>query len=119
MRIRTPDLRRLVLEYLHRSERALEWYHEEFGCSTFGEMLNLGMRKWSHKFIYDQETLVRVLTDIGFAVKQQSFNESDVPELRGIDLRNDAESLSMTFDCYKCDGGGGGDIQSQCAGHCL
>lgn len=103
MRIRTPDLRRLVLEYLHRSERAFRWYNDRFDCATFGEMLNLGMREWGHQFVYDEETLARFLTHIGFAVKEQSFNTSDVQELRGIDRRSEADTLAMGFDCYKLD----------------
>jgi predicted SAM-dependent methyltransferase len=102
MRIVTPNLLTFALAYINRSETDLAQYRERFGCSTFAEMFNTGMRAWGHKFLYDEETLVKVLTRFGFDARKRSYNYSEEPILRGLDLRNSAEgSHSMYFDCYK------------------
>jgi SAM-dependent methyltransferase len=48
--IQTPDFRRLVLECLHRSQRALRWYKDRFDRPTFAETFNLGIRRWGSSF---------------------------------------------------------------------
>ncbi|RLC82085.1 MAG: hypothetical protein DRJ03_10650 [Chloroflexi bacterium] len=102
MRILTPNLRTFALAYINRTESDLAYYREKFGCLTFAEMFNTGMRAWGHKFLYDEETLAKSLAQFGFAVKKRAFNCSEEPILCGIDRRNSAEGYhSIYFDCYK------------------
>lgn len=101
MRLLTPDLRGLVDLYVRRDEAALAWYRENLGAVTFGDMLNAGMRAWGHRHVYDEESLVRFLTEAGFRVERRSFRCSDTPDLAGLDGRNSDEgSLSMYLDCH-------------------
>ena len=102
LRILTPNLLTFTLAYINRSERDLTWYRDNYGCSTFAEMLNAGMRVEGHRFLYDEETLTKVLAESGFNARKRSYNDSEESILCGLDLRNSAEgSHSMYFDCYR------------------
>jgi len=102
MRLLTPDLKQFVQKYIERNENTLAWYRDQFGCRTFGEMLNAGLREWGHQFVYDEETLLERLTEIGFEVRKRSFGKSDEPLFQNRDSRNSAEgSLSLYLDCYR------------------
>src|SRR5207237_1189006 len=64
MRVLTPDLFKFAHGYVTRDPGTLEWYTEKFGVQTFAEAFNFGMRMGGHTFLYDQETLDRVLSEI-------------------------------------------------------
>ena len=102
MRLLTANLRTFALAYTDRSESTLAWHKDRFGCSTSGEMFNAGFHGWGQRFIWDEETMAMRLTELGFDVRERSFNYSGEPILQGIDLRNTADGThSMYFDCYK------------------
>lgn len=103
MRILTPDLQAFALDYINESQDTLVWFKDECGCATFGEMFNVGMRAWGHKFLYDQATLIQTLTRFGLEVRKVSYNDSQEQILRGLDLRDSATAVynTMYFDCYK------------------
>src|SRR5690606_24978623 len=49
-------------------------------------VFNYFVRGWGHQFIYDPITLERLLIETGFMdVKQRSIQESEHPELRGLE----------------------------------
>jgi predicted SAM-dependent methyltransferase len=102
LRLLTPNLRTLALAYVQKSETDLSWYRENVGCSTFAEMFNAGMRGWGHKFLWDEETLIPELMQLGFDVRQSSYNTSNIASLSGLDSRNSAQGAhTMYFECSK------------------
>jgi predicted SAM-dependent methyltransferase len=101
LRIVTPDLHSFVLGYMNRDPRALQWYKETFGCRTFAEMLNTGMRMAGHTFLYDRETLRIILEEAGFSVKETEYLKSDVEEFENIDVRGDG--VHIYFHCQRKD----------------
>lgn len=105
IRILVPDLQKMARLYLHQPERLLALWRDHVGIplqtGTAGEVFNLGMRFAGHSFMYDGETFAGLLAGCGFEARRQSFNQSDVPELRGLDLRGPDNSVSMHYDCYR------------------
>lgn len=102
MRVLTPNLKTFVQAYFNKSAQDLSYYQKGFGCRSFAEMLNTGMKAWGHKFIYDEELLTYLLTDLGFEVRQSRYNTSEVPALCKLDSRDAGEGYhTMYFDCYK------------------
>ena len=59
------------------------------------------MRFAGHTFMYDEPTFRCLLKECGFEGKRQSFNQSEIPDLRDRDLRGPHNSVSMHFDCYR------------------
>jgi len=104
MRVLMPDLGLMARLYLQQPERLLELWHTEVGIplltGTAGEVFNIGMRFAGHRFMYDAETFTRLAADCGFEARPVAFNESAIPDLRGLDLRGPHNSVSMHFDCY-------------------
>jgi len=105
IRILVPDLELMARLYLDDPERLKALWNEHVGIplltGTAGEVFNLGMRFAGHAFMYDGETFARLLADCGFRARRQAFNQSEIPELRGLDLRGPENSVSMHFDCYR------------------
>jgi len=103
MRLLTVDLRRLVNLYVQGNPELLKMWEEGVGIPlrtrTLGEVLNEGMRQCGHRFVYDEETLRAMIEPRGFRVKTVMCNESEHPELRGLDLRQVDSALSMYFEC--------------------
>jgi len=99
MRLLTPDLEKFAADYLNRDEAHFQWYVDSFRCRTWAEAFNIGMRMGGHTFLYDQETLDMVLAEIGFEFKEVRPNESECPDLRGIDIR--LEGISIYRECRK------------------
>jgi len=86
LRISTPDLRMLINVYL--SGRLSDWTDVGWTPSTPCQMLNEGMRLWSHRFIYDTDEINRILEETGFQkVKRVRWRESEHQELTGLECR--------------------------------
>jgi predicted SAM-dependent methyltransferase len=107
MRVLTPDLGLLARMYIEEPDRLRELWADFVGiplvAGTAGEVFNLGMRFAGHTFLYDAETFTRLLAACGFEARQTAYNESDIPELRGLDLRSPDNAISMYFDCHRQD----------------
>lgn len=107
LRILTPDLRKMAHMYLQEPDRLLELWKTHVGvpleAGTAAEVFNLGMRFAGHTFIYDEETLACLLDASGFEARRVTFGQSDIPDLRGLDLRSPENAISMYFDCYRKD----------------
>lgn len=105
LRLLVPDLERMARLYLDAPDRLRNLWSEHVGIplqtGTAGEVFNLGMRFAGHRFMYDGETLEALLRSCGFDPRRQAWNESEVPELRGLDLRGPHNSVSMHYDCYR------------------
>jgi predicted SAM-dependent methyltransferase len=107
MRVLTPDLGMLARLYTEDPGRLCHLWTTYVGVplrtGTAGEVFNLGMRHAGHTFVYDAETFIRVMRDAGFVARRAAYNQSEVPELRDLDLRNPDNAISMYFDCYRAD----------------
>ncbi len=105
MRVLTPDLETMARLYLHDPDRLCGLWNDYVGVplrtGTAGEVFNLGMRHAGHTFLYDAETFTRVMSDCGFEARRAAFNESELPDLRNLDLRSPDNAISMYFDCYR------------------
>lgn len=101
MRLLTPDLRALVDEiYVRRDPRHLRWCRAYLDADDPCEALNMHMRMaGDHRFIYDEEHLTSLLSDLGFDVRRVRYNRSEIPELRFLDLRN--FGLNLFVECVK------------------
>lgn len=86
LRTTTPDLRKLVAEYL--AGRLDEWRNVEWLPATPCRLLNEGMRSWGHQFVYDEPELRLLLAEAGFAdVERVAWRESGRPALRALECR--------------------------------
>lgn len=105
MRLLTPDLDKLLRFYCGNDETLIRLWNESVGLplrvETLGEVVNRAMHLGGHTFLYDHETLVRVMDECGFRAVRVNYNQSEVPGLRGLDIRKPDETVSMYYDCYK------------------
>jgi predicted SAM-dependent methyltransferase len=86
LRISTPELRKLVDEYL--AGRLTEWTDVDWVPETPCRMMNEGMRMWDHQFLYDAPELQRLLRECRFLeVRREEWHQSRHPELRGLECR--------------------------------
>lgn len=86
IRISTPNLHRLVDDYLKGPTP--EWETWDWAPGTPCQMVNGGMRLWGHQFVYDHAELTLVLDGIGFReIMKKPWRESERPELCGLETR--------------------------------
>lgn len=86
LRISTPNLRRLIDDYLSGSTD--EWKEWDWAPETSCQMVNGGMRLWGHQFVYDHDELERLLGEAGFnSTNRTGWRESQYEELRGLETR--------------------------------
>ena len=102
MRILTPDLRQLAKRYVDGDQRLLQLWDEQVAVPlktrSLCELFNLGVRQWGHTFLYDGETLAYVLKECGFEPRRVDFQQSEVSELRGLDIRSPEKSVSLYYE---------------------
>lgn len=110
LRVLTPDLARLARLYLEDPGGLVELWRRQVGVplqlETAGEVFNLGMRFAGHTFLYDGDSLHALMARHGFDARPVAYNASQVPGLRGLDLRSPETALSLYYDCYRLDGAG-------------
>lgn len=86
LRLSTPNLKKLVDEYLAR--RISEWEDVDWRPATPCRLVNEGLRLWGHQFVYDDDELTLLLHEAGFRhVDAVAWGESRHPELRGLECR--------------------------------
>ena len=99
IRIAMPDLDRIVERYMSDDWRAggdmfalgFDWVMNR--C----EMLNIAMREWGHKHVYNEEELIRIANLAGFRVAGKCGNgQSDLPYFRDLETRP-GSTLIMEF----------------------
>lgn len=105
MRLLTPDLGRLVDLYQRKDPELLRLWTGFVGLplrtGSLCEIINLAMRLGGHTFLWDAPTLSATLDECGFEARAVRSGESAEVALRGLDLRNLQNSVSMFFDCYR------------------
>jgi len=99
VRVAMPDLDAFVHRYVSEDWRGdgdmfklgFDWVANR--C----EMLNLGMREWGHKHLYNEEELIRIAQMAGLEpTKRCEHGKSDTPEFVGRETRNGSK-LIMEF----------------------
>jgi predicted SAM-dependent methyltransferase len=93
VRIAMPDLDEIVDRYLNgwRAQAWLDdpdWAH----IDSAAHMLNVSVREWGHKYLYNYDELATRMAAAGFSdVQRCAWGESDVVELRGRETRPDSK----------------------------
>ena len=99
-----PDLDDFVRRYMSRDWRGdgdmfklgFDWVANR--C----EMLNIGMREWGHKHLYNEEALIRVARMAGLQPKGRcEFGKSDVRNQNSIGKKN-ADSILLQISLRTC-----------------
>lgn len=97
VRIAMPDLDDVVQRYTSEDwlgdsdllRMGFDWVENR--C----EMINVSMREWGHKWLYNEEELASVGRLAGFDLRERcAWGESDVPALNGLEYRS-ASKLIM------------------------
>jgi predicted SAM-dependent methyltransferase len=105
IRVLTPDVNKLADLYLNDPDRLKELWTRHVGVplalGTGAEILNLGMRFAGHTFLYDEETFKALAARCGFEARRVAYQQSEIAELRGLDLRSPEVAISLYFDCYR------------------
>lgn len=105
LRVLTPDMRQLAHLYLHDPEQLNTLWKSFVGVplsvGTAGEIFNIGMRFAGHTFLYDEETFKALASRCEYDARRVEYQQSEIPELRGLDLRSPENAISMYFDCYR------------------
>ena len=105
LRVLTPDMRQLADLYLNDPEQLKNLWSTFVGVplqlDTAGEVFNMGMRFAGHTFLYDEETFKALASSCGFEARRVGYQQSEVAELRGLDLRSPDNAISLYFDCYR------------------
>lgn len=96
VRVAMPDLDAFVRRYMSEDWRGdgdmfklgFDWVANR--C----EMLNLGMREWGHKHLYNEEELIRISQMAGLEpIKRCEHGKSDTPEFVGRETRNGSKLI--------------------------
>lgn len=98
MRIATPDLEDIIAAYQKKNWRKRKWVdlHGYGWIKNRCEYVNICMRDWEHKFVYDEECLREYLTEIGFKdMIRCKDNESSHEALKNIETRVGQDSLIL------------------------
>ena len=105
LRVLTPDMQQLAHLYLNEPEKLKTMWNTFVGVpsrlGTAGEIFNKGMRFAGHTFLYDEETFKALAADCGFDAQKVAYQQSEIAELRGLDLRSPDNAISLYFDCYR------------------
>jgi predicted SAM-dependent methyltransferase len=105
LRVLTPDMNKLSHLYLNDPEQLKTMWRSYVGVplalGTAGEIFNMGMRFAGHTFLYDQETFKALAARCGFEARKVEYQQSEIAELRGLDLRSPENAISLYFDCYR------------------
>ena len=100
LRIATPDLKAMIEHYIHADwKEKTELNKYGFGwIANPAEFLNISMREWGHKWIYDEEELTRLLKYAGFdAVTKCALNVSPgIEEFNNLETRLDSTLILET-----------------------
>ena len=98
LRLSTPDLRRLVDEYL--AGRLDYWADMNWKPASPADLLNEGLSLWGHQFVFDTAELEALLKRCGFSrVERRGWRESPHPHVANLECRPFHGEL--IYDCVK------------------
>ncbi len=105
VRVLTPDVQMLCGMYVNEPDALKNLWRDHVGVplqfGTAAEIVNVGMRFAGHTFLYDAETFAMLASECGFEARQVGYQESEYPDLRGLDLRSPETAISLYFDLHK------------------
>lgn len=99
LRIATPDLAEVVHDCYTGQWRSAKWLTEVpqgKTITTMAEYLNIGMRDWDHKFLYDEETLKKYLIEVGFTYEniiRTEWGRGCYVETQNLETREDSKLI--------------------------
>ncbi|AGB42133.1 hypothetical protein Halha_2259 [Halobacteroides halobius DSM 5150] len=98
MRVATPSLKSVVMQYLSDDWKDQEWIkkHGYEYLQTRAEMINLSFRAWGHKYLYDEEELKRRLIEAGFNcnnIFQKELNDSEFKDFCDKETRQESDLI--------------------------
>ena len=86
LRFSTPNLRRIIHEYL--AGRTIEWLDVHWSPSSPRQMMNESFYLWDHQFVYDAHELEKILSEAGFrTIKHVAWRQSETPDLCVVECR--------------------------------
>lgn len=89
-RVSCPNLRTLAFGYLTGDKSDLKKKNESLGLyfDSPCQMFNNAMRWWGHKYLYDEDEMIRKLEMVGFKeIKEVKWKESEISEFKDIEGR--------------------------------
>lgn len=98
LRISTPDLRVLAMNYLNSNISA----YELTGWKPMSpcDMMNEGMREWGHLYLWDYPEMHETLSCIGFTeIHRHKHRQSLHQECENLEIRPDCDDLIV--ECQK------------------
>lgn len=102
MRLLLPSLDRLLEAWRERPAWLVEHWQRAVGLPldppTGGHLVNLAL-KLNPGFFFDHATLVALVGEAGFALREVEFGQSPHAELRGLDDRRPEQSVSAYYEC--------------------
>jgi len=102
IRLSTPDLAFMVECY--QAGSIDEWSEMDWVADTPCQLINEGLRKWGHTYVYDEAELTAALDSVGFRdVHRVEWRESDHEALVGLESRPSHHDLIL--EGTKGDGG--------------
>lgn len=124
MRVATPDLDEIIASFtkagFDSAGNPAGWLHPDwfrFGfewISTRAEMLNTAMREWGHKWLYNEEEMVRLAVFCGLSgANRCELGKSGTPEFCNLEHR-DGSGLILEFTKQKRVAFGGKPLVSVC-----
>jgi hypothetical protein len=78
-----------------------EFLHRTYGVETGADALNVGMRFSGHRWLHNAQSLARLAAQCGFVAVPTDCTTSTVAKLSGLNIRNEADSLSFATDLRK------------------
>ncbi len=100
-RMLMPSLPRLVEYSANFKPEPDELLHQAFGVETGADALNMGMRFSGHRWLHSRESLERMAQVCGFELHPTSCADSTLERFKGVNLRDENDSLSFANDLRK------------------
>ena len=96
-RVATPDLVEVINDYVNDANNPVWENYGYYWTNNRCERLNLAMREWGHKWLFDKEELVRLGTMVGFSVRAHcELGQSSDKIFRNLETR-DSSRLIIEF----------------------
>lgn len=91
IRIATPDLKIYCQEYM---AKRLDRWRTHWQPGTPCQMVNEGMRRWGHQFIYDDAEMFMIFREAGFSnTVKCEYRQSSHQDLKNLETRPNWEDL--------------------------
>ena len=100
-RVLMPSLSKLLDYTASYRPDASEFLHQTYGVVTGADALNIGLRFSGHRWLHDQDSFARLARMCGLDAVPTTCATSTVPELCGVNLRDETNSLSFANDLRK------------------